>query len=119
MPSKLKSKKSQKKSKRSLSTACWEQNVDGTLSLTIGSKNSEILTDDTIGISSESRSNPETPEITHDFNGNDMIPVIVKSPPKMVQPTVPIKILQSNWSSNGIDYKLLLQTKRRDAMTAK
>lgn len=70
MPSKVKSKKSQKKSKRSLSTACWKQNDDGTLSLTIGSKNTAILTDDTIGISSESRSNSKSPEITHDFNGN-------------------------------------------------
>lgn len=117
MPSKLKIKKSQKKSKRPVSTACWERNDDGTLSLTIGSKKANLV-DETSSVSDDSVQSAESPTATNDCNGNAIIHMKENSPPEMVQPALPIKIMKSNWSQNGVDYRIRQQTKRRDEMTA-
>lgn len=114
MPSKVKSRKSQKKTKRSLSTACWEQNQDGSLSLTIGPKKANSI-DDIAGVSNDLESNSMSP---HDHNGNAIAPIAMKSPP-MFQPTLPIQILKATWSECGVDYRMRQQTKRREEMTAK
>lgn len=117
MPSKVKSKKSQNKSKRSLSTACWAQNDDGTLSLTIGSKK-ENLSDDTASVSNDSEQNSLSPQ--NDHNGNAFAAEIeVKSPPVIRMPTLPIQILKATWSECGNDYRMRQQTLRRKEMTAK
>lgn len=126
MPSKLKMKKS--KSKRSVSTACWIQNDDGTMCLTIGSKkpNAESETSD-ISTSPESvKLSKESP----DCNGNFTNGIILKSPQRKqsafsiattTTPTTilnsPIKILKSNWSQNVIGYRERQQIKRHDEMT--
>lgn len=117
MPSKLRIKKSQKKSKRPVSTACWERNDDGTLSLTIGSKKADSV-DETSSVSDDSVRSVEASEPANDCNGNAISHMKEKSPPDIVQPALPIKILKSNWSQNGIDYRIQQQTKRRDEMTA-
>lgn len=127
MPSKLKMKKS--KSKRSVSTACWMQNDDGTLSLTIGSKKSNTESE-----TSDTSTSPESVSLskeTLDCNGNFTNGIILKSPQSAKQsefsiattttPTTilnsPIKILKSNWSQNVIGYRERQQVKRHDEMT--
>lgn len=116
MPSKVKSKKSQNKSKRALSTACWQQNDDGTLSLSIGPKK-ESPTDDTA--SNDFKQNSE--EAQHDHNGNAIAAEMeVKTPPVVFKPpTLPIQILKASWSEAGADYRMRQQTLRRKQMTAK
>lgn len=115
MPSKVKSKKSQNKSKRALSTACWEQNNDGSLSLTIGSKK-ENLTDDTASVSNDSEQYSLSP---HDQNRNDIVAEIEMKSPPIFTPTLPIQILKATWSECGSDYRMRQQTLRRKEMTAK
>lgn len=119
MPSKVKSKKHQNKSKRALSTACWKQNDDGTLSLTIGPKK-ENPTDDTASVSNEgSEQNSVTSK--HDHNGNTVAAEEeIKTPPVVFRPpTLPIQILKATWSESGDDYRMRQQTLRRKQMTAK
>lgn len=115
MPSKVKSKKSQKKSKRSLSTACWKQNDDGSLSLTIGSKK-ENSTDDTASVSNDSEQSSMLPQ---DHNGNAIVAEIEMKSPPVFKPTIPIQILKATWSECGTDYRIRQQTLRRKEMTAK
>lgn len=123
MPSKVKSKKS----KRSVSTACWAQNDDGTFSLTIGSKKLNTSSE-----TSEMLSSTEldiTSQVSVDYNGNitkestlkspqlnQTVPLIATTIPSIIN--TPIKILKSNWSQNGISYRERQQMKRRDEMTA-
>lgn len=129
MPSKVKSKKS--KSKRSVSTACWVQNDDGTFGLTIGSKKSSIqskTSDMSITGSESDLLSQDAPDST-DYNGNFLNGITLKSPqPNPTQystiaktTTVPIlnsplKILKATWSPNGIGYRERQQIKRRDEM---
>lgn len=115
MSSNVMSKKSQKKSKRSLSTACWEQNDDGTLSLTIGSKKENSI-DDTASVSNDSEKNSLSP---HDHNGNAIANGIEMKSPPIFKPTLPIQILKATWSECGVDYRARQQTLRRKEMTAK
>lgn len=129
MPSKLKMKKS--KSKRSVSTACWMQNDDGTLSLTIGSKKSNTDSE-----TSDISTSPESDSLSKeslDCNGNFTNGIIIKSPQlkqstfsiatatTTTTPTTilnsPIKILKSNWSQNVLGYRERQQMKRHDEMT--
>lgn len=120
MPSNVKSKKSQNKSKRALSTACWEQNDDGTLSLTIGPKKKNSADDTTASISKDSEQNAVVPK--HDHNGNAISSseMEVKMPPVVFKPpTLPIQILKASWSESGADYRMRQQTLRRKQMTAK
>lgn len=118
------------KLKRTLSSSCWSQNDDGTLSLIIGSKNNS---------DSESSDMPNSleqdtmPQIVQDCNENVKNDVVLKSPQAPVQavsavkmPTIPtpvienapIKILQSNFSQNVGNYRQRQQLKRRDEMMA-
>lgn len=115
MPStKLKSKKTQKKSNRSLSTACWAQNDDGTLSLSIGSKKPDSIN------SNDSEQNGSIPT-SHDHNGNALAvaEIEMKKPPVFKPVTLPFQILKSTWSECGVDYKTRQQTLRRKEMTQK
>lgn len=129
----MKSKKS--KSKRSVSTACWVQNDDGTLCLTIGPKK-KITESETSGSELESSSpvadspdvNPPTDinhNITTDIALKSPQPMIIKqnpfSPAKTIAnvPNSPIKILKPNWSlQNGLSYRERQQIKRREEMVA-
>lgn len=114
MPSKVKSKK--KKLKRSVTTLCWGQNDDGTLSLTIGTKKPNLI-DQTDN--SPNSSNSTLDETTAADSDPDKIEsIIAKCAPVIEEPALPIKILKSNWTQNGIDYRIQNQTKRRDEMTA-
>lgn len=115
MPSKIKSKKSQKKSSRSMSTVCWEQNDDGTLSLSIGPKK-------TADSSTDNSNDPDliVSPISEDHNGNAVEAKIeIKTPPVFIPPTLPIQILKASWSENGDDYRMRQQTLRRKEMTKK
>lgn len=116
MPSKVKSKKSHKKSKHSVSTACWAQNDDGTLSLTIGSKKSNSVSESNDNSSSSDRSIES--QVTLDFNSNTIADITQKSPHAFAAPSIAFKILKPNWSENAIDYRQQQQTKRRNEMIA-
>lgn len=131
MSSKVKGKKI--KSKRSVSSACWIQNDDGTLSLSIGSKksNSEAEFGDGPVPGLEVK-------MVHDHNGNLTMDSTLATPQPLqtalqpvqvdvsnkittasaTAPNSPITILKSKWLQNGFGYKERQQIKRRDEMTA-
>lgn len=119
MPSKVNSKKVQKKS---VYTACWVQNDDGTLSLTVGSKNPTPANSPNAvwkGVDDNLVS-----QNVPDFNGNFVkspAEAVAKkhSPPQNASPiNVPVKILKPNRLDHGIDYQQHLQMKRRREMTS-
>lgn len=129
MPSKLKSKKTKLKLKSKLTTACWVQNDDGTLSLTIGAEKSNVICE-TSDVSAGTGLDVEI-QVAKDSNNNWTNDLTLKSPQPgqaallatttTTTPTtsdLPLKILKSNWRSNGTDYRERQQTKRRDEMTA-
>lgn len=120
-PLKVSSKKSQKKSKRSLSTACWEQNDDGTLSLSIGPKKPNSI-DDTASNSNDLDKTDDLLTQSHDQNGNAIVAEIEiekLSPPVFKPLTLPFQILKAPWSECGVDYRMRQQTLRRKEMTQK
>lgn len=109
-----------------MSTACWVNNDDGTVSLTIGSSKKENLIDDTASVAStsnDSEQNSLSPSNDHNGNAFANAEIEVKSPPPPIvfrPPTLPIQILKStNWSETGTDYRMRQQTLRRKEMTAK
>lgn len=112
----MKSKKSHKKSKHSASTACWAQNDDGTLSLIIGSKKSNTVSESN-DTSSKSNRGIET-QATLNFDSNSIGNITQKGPPVLAESSVPLKILKPNWSANAVDYRQQQQTKRRNEMIA-
>lgn len=127
MSSKVKGKKI--KSKRSVSSACWIRNDDGTLALSIGSKKSNF----DAGIGDGSVPDLEV-KIVHDYNGNLTMDSTLATPQPLqtalqpvqvdlsntitTAPNLPITILKSKWLQNGFGYKERQQIKRRDEMTA-
>lgn len=124
MPSKTKSKKTQKKSAY---TACWMQNDDGTLSLTVGSKNSSSNIETTPILNSpidnvESEMTPPEYNVNVTQNDNLKSPqtaAVIDLPNNPSSPnSLPMQILKPNRPNNGINYHQHLQSKRRLEMSS-
>lgn len=118
MPSKVKITKKQKKSKRSVSTACWAQNQDGSLSLTIGSKKPD----------SDEKLSETSPQSCKQLNIDDLSH-LERDGKKDAHPTwpsvdnrttnnnLPIKILKSNQPQDQINFRERQKLQRRMEMT--